>query len=170
MREDLRPKLAAVVLRLRELGQVEQLDNSVELLRLSPGVNPGEAFGERIVAPRRARTDHATHHRDAQLGALLPQPLERAQLGGRLVLGVLAHRAGVEHHQLRVARLIGLLKAEPLQPGRQLRAVGGVDLAADGPNVKLRHRRIPRESAAGVMLAGGGCGIRTHDRVSPEPA
>ena len=157
MREDLRPELAAVILglrRRRQIRQVEQLDDLLELLRLRPGVNPREAPREWIVAPRGARADHAAHHRDAHLRALQAQALQRAQLGRRLVLGVLAHGAGVEHDQLRVARLVGLLEAQPLQTRGELRAVGGVDLATDRPDVKLRHRPILGVCAACRMVVG----------------
>ena len=72
-------------------------------------------------------------------GAVEAHALERAELGAGLVFGVLADGAGVEHDELGVAGLIGLVVAEALESGGELGAVGGVDLAADGPDVKLRH-------------------------------
>ena len=115
----------------------------VEALRLSPRVDKRETRHDRVVAASGVRPDHATHDRDPQIGIGLFEPLERAQLGLRLVFRVLAHRAGVEHDQIGVAGMISWFQPESAQTRRQLGAIGAVDLAADGPDVELRHRGAP---------------------------
>ena len=141
-REDLRPELAAVVFRLGDGGQVEEVDDLVETLGLGPGVDEGESLDDGVVSARGVRSDHATHDGDAEIGIGSLEVLERAELGLGLVLGVLTHGAGVEHDQVGVARLIGRVHAEASETGRELGGVGRVDLATDGPDVVLRHRLL----------------------------
>ena len=63
-----RPELAAVILDLGQTRQVEQIDDLIESLRLGPGVDEGEPFGDRVVAASGVRSDHAAHDGDAQVG------------------------------------------------------------------------------------------------------
>ena len=55
---------------------------------------------------------HASGYRDQQLGVRLFQALKRADVAENALLGVLAHRAGVEHDQVRVLGPCGQAEAD----------------------------------------------------------
>jgi hypothetical protein len=98
--------------------------------------------GEALLKFSGAHPHHAAHHRDLEIGPLLLHLLEAAEEGDGAVLRALTHGAGVEHHHVRVFRLLHRLVAEPVQPGAELGGVRHVHLATNGPNVISRHGQV----------------------------
>ena len=145
------PELAAEVVRAqRVVRQVEHPDHVVEALRLGEGVDVGEARPQGVVPG----ADHAAHDGDLEVGVALLERAQVGELGGRPVLGVLPHGAGVDHDQVGVGGAVGGLPAQTPQAGAEAGAVGDVHLTADGPDVVGLHRcsggRRAGESVPGV--------------------
>ena len=83
--------------------------------------------------------DHAAHQVDHQPGVVGLEGLERTQPAIGLVLGGLAHHAGVEHDHIGIFQPTGKLVAEAFKGRPQALRVGHVHLAAFGPNVVFFH-------------------------------
>ena len=180
-RVDRGPELAA------EIGprrQIEDADDVVEVLRLGEGVDVGEALAQGVVLG----ANHAAHDGDLEVGVVLFEGAQIGELGGRPVLGVLAHGASVDDDEVGVLGAVGGLPAEASQAGAEFGAVGDVHLTADGPEVVGLHRvgaplgigrwarwsagwrRVrdsnPRSSLPETRLAGG----RTRPLCEPSAA
>ena len=99
---------------------------------------------------------HAAAHADQQARVALLQVAHAAQVGEHLLLGLLAHRAGVEQDQVRLVGVVGRL--QPLggaqHVGHLVRVVL-VHLAAEGADVDLAGHVGRCEPFAVQGLASG---------------
>ena len=117
-----------------DLGLAQVIDERRRLAGRHEDVDVGIA-GQQLRAGLDA--DHAAHERHGAVGfALLPR-LEAAQFADGLVLGALAHHAGVEHDDVGLVEAVGRPVADLLQLGGDVVGIGHIHLAADGPDVVL---------------------------------
>ena len=113
----------------------DQLQQRLKLLRAQEQVDIGEAAGQLVSAG----ADHAAGEGQNGVGPLFTQGLHQVEVAGDLVLGGLADDAGIEHHHIGVGGTGRGSKAQLLQRRPQSLGVGGVHLAADGPDVISLH-------------------------------
>jgi len=78
---------------------------------------------------------HAADHADDRLRVPLLELAQAAQGAVDLVLGMLAHTAGVKQNQIGPVGIVGQLVARLRQVGRHQLAVQHVHLAAEGLDV-----------------------------------
>ena len=129
------------------------LQQRLELLGPQEQVNVGEARLQFFSA----RADHAAGQCQHGVGSLLAQGLGQVQGAGDLVLGGLADHARVEHHHVRIGGARHGRKAQLLQRRPQAFGVGGIHLAAYGPDVVGLHSSLfpSRRGASGMEMAEG---------------
>jgi hypothetical protein len=110
-------------------------------------VHEGEAGPQLFI---RANADQAAHQVDDQARVALLERAQGIQPAVSLVLGRLAHHAGVEHDHVGLVGLAGRRIAEAFQGRPDALGIGHVHLAAFGPNVVFhRGEIIPSMSAIG---------------------
>ena len=91
---------------------------------------------ERRKSSSPTRSRHAAHDADQELGPALLRALELAEPGVHALLGVVAHRAGVEDHQVGLGDLARRAPAAPAEAALDELRVVLVHLAAEGDHVQ----------------------------------
>ena len=151
---------------LLHAGPLEQHRQRADVVGAEHDVDPRRLLGDgRAVLLREAAADGDLHARVLRL-----HRREVAEVAVELVVGVLAHRAGVEHDD--VGLLAGGRGGVPrvLQQAGEPLGVVDVHLAPVGADlVRARHDRSKSTAPAarGPNPAGGG--RRGHEKAAPDP-
>ena len=122
-------------------GPVEQRGQRSDVMRAEYDVDPRHLAQQRLSV----LLGQAAADRDLDVGIAALARSQMAEVAVQLVVGVLAHRAGVEDHHIGVGALGGAPVAGRLEQARQPFGVVDVHLAAVGADLvgahRLRHGR-----------------------------
>ena len=145
---------------------LQQVEHGGELLRAHENVHLGKAPLQFL----RLCADHASHQGENLARLLGLDGLHHAQRADDLVLGALAHDAGVEHHHVGLGGVERRTQPGLVEGRGEGFRVGLVHLTADCPDVVAAHGGFDFRLLLDEFLAvrrvekpGGGSGIRTHE-------
>ncbi len=117
------------------LGQVR--DQRSRVGRRGEDIHVGKSLAQFFVS---AHAHQAAHQVDHQIRVFLFKRLERAEAAVGLVLGGLAHDAGVQNDDIRLLSGFGVGIAQMLERRPHALGIGHVHLAALGPNMIFHVR------------------------------
>jgi len=106
-------------------------------LRADDKIEVGHFFQE-LFAPA---LGHAAHHAEDEIRFRLPVFAELAHVAEGLLLGLVAHRAGIQKHHIGLVRLRRDRESALDEHLRDLLGVALVHLATKGSEIHFRHRK-----------------------------